>query len=82
MFQIAFMEKRTFAVGDSRQLGTQNVVVWNDIHHKTSLDEYNQYGYPDPGYLQRVKEELEAFNIEVPALDPSDFQLLRTVDNT
>ncbi|MCK5894955.1 MAG: hypothetical protein KAG53_11265 [Endozoicomonadaceae bacterium] len=82
MLQTAFIEKHTFSVGVSRKLGTQDVVVWNDIHHKTSLVENDEYGYPDPNYLQSVKQSLKRFGIEEPVSDPRDYKLLCTVDNT
>jgi len=41
-----------------------NTVVWNDIHHKTSPSGGpSSYGYPDPGYLDRVIEDLKAQGI-------------------
>jgi deltex-like protein len=53
-----------FTIGTSVTSGVQNVVVWNDIHHKTSMHGGPQnYGYPDPTYLQRVTEDLAAKGI-------------------
>ncbi|XP_054473047.1 E3 ubiquitin-protein ligase DTX3L-like [Anoplopoma fimbria] len=61
----AFDQKLIFTVGTSRTTGRDNQVTWNDIHHKTSPTGGPQcYGYPDPGYLSRVKEELKAKGIE------------------
>ena len=35
------------------------MVVWNGIHHKTNTSGgSSSFGYPDPTYLKRVKEEL------------------------
>lgn len=34
----AFDQKLIFTVGQSRTTGEQNVVTWNDIHHKTSME--------------------------------------------
>ena len=31
----AFHQKLTFTIGRSSTLGTNNVITWNDIHHKT-----------------------------------------------
>lgn len=31
----AFQQKLTFTIGRSSTLGTNNVITWNDIHHKT-----------------------------------------------
>ena len=33
----AFEARMTFTVGTSVTSGAQNVVVWNDIHHKTNI---------------------------------------------
>ena len=37
-----------------------NTVVWNEIHHKTTIQNYSGHGYPDPNYLDRVMLELAA----------------------
>ncbi|KAK2862249.1 hypothetical protein Q5P01_001782 [Channa striata] len=61
----AFDQKLIFTVGTSRTTGSENQVTWNDIHHKTSIQGGPQnFGYPDPGYLSRVREELKAKGIE------------------
>jgi deltex-like protein len=55
----AFERKLTFTVGRSVTTGLDNQVVWNGIHHKTSTSGgSSSFGYPDPTYLTRVKEEL------------------------
>ncbi|XP_046578578.1 uncharacterized protein LOC124286270 isoform X4 [Haliotis rubra] len=55
----AFDRKLTFTVGRSSTTGQENVVTWNDIHHKTKMDGGpTRFGYPDPDYLGRVKCEL------------------------
>ncbi|XP_061583518.1 uncharacterized protein LOC133448726 isoform X2 [Cololabis saira] len=60
----AFDQKLIFTVGESRMTGDKNTVTWNDIHHKTSIyGGPSSYGYPDPDYLKRVKEELKAKGI-------------------
>ncbi|XP_058229904.1 E3 ubiquitin-protein ligase DTX3L-like isoform X3 [Hemibagrus wyckioides] len=65
LLQRAFDQKLIFTVGISRTTGADNVVIWNDIHHKTNIHGGPQgYGYPDPNYLKRVKEELKAKGIE------------------
>ncbi|VDD95885.1 unnamed protein product [Enterobius vermicularis] len=62
LLRLAFRYRLIFTVGDSVTSGARNVVVWNNIHHKTSI--YGgPYGYPDPEYLDRVKEELAAVGI-------------------
>jgi deltex-like protein len=59
LLKIAFDRKLTFVVGTSVTTGQKNTVVWNGIHHKTNLTGgTNYYGYPDPTYFNRVKEEL------------------------
>ncbi|XP_034441659.1 uncharacterized protein dtx3l2.3 [Hippoglossus hippoglossus] len=61
----AFDQKLIFTVGMSRTTGLENQVTWNDIHHKTSRSGGpNSFGYPDPGYLSRVREELKAKGIK------------------
>ncbi|KAJ7374754.1 E3 ubiquitin-protein ligase dtx3l [Desmophyllum pertusum] len=60
----AFDARMVFTVGTSVTSGQQNQVTWNDIHHKTSMSGGPQgFGYPDPGYLRRVKEDLAAKGI-------------------
>jgi len=55
--KIAFQRRLTFTIGTSITSGRSNTVVWNGIHHKTSLSG-GSFGYPDPTYLQRVTSEL------------------------
>ncbi|XP_064608660.1 protein mono-ADP-ribosyltransferase PARP14-like [Liolophura sinensis] len=60
----AFDQRLTFTVGTSMTSGRDNVVTWNDIHHKTSMHlGPERFGYPDPTYLSRVREELRAKGI-------------------
>jgi len=63
LLTIAWERKLTFRVGDSITNGRTNTVVWNGIHHKTSKSG-GPHGYPDPGYLYRVKQELKERGIE------------------
>lgn len=37
LLKLAFERRHIFTVGDSITSGQKNVVVWNGIHHKTSL---------------------------------------------
>lgn len=68
----AFEYGVTFTVGRSVTTGMDNCVVWNGIHHKTSMfgGEYiyiiyrTNFGYPDNQYLKRVTEELRQKGIE------------------
>ncbi|TRY97799.1 hypothetical protein DNTS_008290 [Danionella cerebrum] len=65
LLQRAFDQKLIFTVGTSTTSGMGNTVTWNDIHHKTNTDGGpERYGYPDPDYLKRVKDELKAKGIE------------------
>ncbi|XP_067296197.1 probable E3 ubiquitin-protein ligase DTX3 [Pseudorasbora parva] len=64
LLQRAFNQRLTFTIGYSSTTGKNNVVTWNDIHHKTSRDGGpTHYGYPDPDYLKRVQDELKAKGI-------------------
>lgn len=61
----AFDQRLIFTVGQSRTSGANDVITWNDIHHKTlQFGGPENFGYPDPNYLQRVKLELKAKGIE------------------
>ncbi|XP_078684007.1 uncharacterized protein LOC144917639 [Branchiostoma floridae x Branchiostoma belcheri] len=60
----AWRNKLVFTIGTSVTTGTDDAVTWNDIHHKTNRSGGpTRYGYPDPTYLARVKEELAAKGI-------------------
>jgi deltex-like protein len=78
LLQKAFDDRHIFTIGRSSTTGEDNVVTWNDVHHKTSItggpDRLKQifffllflifvtfffsFGYPDPTYLFRVRQEL------------------------
>ncbi|XP_047446939.1 uncharacterized protein si:dkey-3h3.3 [Mugil cephalus] len=61
----AFAQRLIFTIGQSSTSGRKNTVTWNDIHHKTSTHGGpTQYGYPDPDYLRRVRDELKVKGIE------------------
>ncbi|XP_074157486.1 E3 ubiquitin-protein ligase DTX3L isoform X2 [Sminthopsis crassicaudata] len=65
LLERAFEQKLIFTIGESRTLGMKDVITWNDIHHKTQLfGGPENFGYPDPHYLERVKQELKAKGIE------------------
>jgi len=60
----AFEARLVFTVGTSVTTGRPNQVTWNGIHHKTSMVGGPEgLGYPDPGYLRRVKQDLAAKGI-------------------
>uniref|UniRef100_A0A915MSP2 E3 ubiquitin-protein ligase n=1 Tax=Meloidogyne javanica TaxID=6303 RepID=A0A915MSP2_MELJA len=64
LLQLAFKRRLIFTIGDSLTTGRKDVPIWNGIHHKTNKEGGPQcYGYPDPGYLTRVKEELAAVGV-------------------
>ncbi len=42
-----------------------NVVTWNDIHHKTYTTR-GEHGYPDPNYLDSVIADLGQHGIAEP----------------
>uniref|UniRef100_UPI0037E7BE88 E3 ubiquitin-protein ligase DTX3L isoform X1 n=2 Tax=Semicossyphus pulcher TaxID=241346 RepID=UPI0037E7BE88 len=65
LLQRAFDQRLIFTVGRSTTSGRSNTVTWNDIHHKTSTHGGpTHYGYPDPDYLSRVRDELKVKGIE------------------
>ncbi|XP_070540411.1 probable E3 ubiquitin-protein ligase DTX3 [Ptychodera flava] len=65
LLKTAFDRQLTFTIGTSRTTGLTDMVTWNDIHHKTSIHGGPQnFGYPDPDYLSRVKEELAAKGVK------------------
>ncbi|XP_029507906.1 E3 ubiquitin-protein ligase DTX3L [Oncorhynchus nerka] len=60
----AFDQRLTFTIGRSSTTGMENMVTWNDIHHKTSRRGGTScYGYPDPDYLRRLQDELKVKGI-------------------
>jgi len=65
LLERAFNLRQIFTVGQSRTTGRDNVVTWNDIHHKTSTHGgMENFGYPDKTYLNRVQQELSAKGIK------------------
>ena len=58
-----FRRRLSFLVGTSLTTGRKNTVVWAGLHHKTSLWG-GEFGYPDPGYLARVTDELKMRDLE------------------
>jgi deltex len=60
LLRIAFDRRLTFRIGTSVTTGAEDTTIFNGIHHKTSLTGgVEKWGYPDPTYFERVKEELE-----------------------
>jgi deltex len=61
----AFDRKLIFTVGRSVTSGRDNCVTWSSVHHKTSPNGgQRHYGWPDPGYLNRVTAELAALGVD------------------
>ena len=53
-----------FTVGTSVTTGQTDCVVWNGVHHKTSMHGGPaSFGYPDATYLNRVTMEMATFGI-------------------
>lgn len=60
----AFKRRLTFKVGTSLTTGQSNVVCWAGIHHKTSpAGGTYHFGWPDPTYFDRVKDELQNLGV-------------------
>lgn len=59
LLNIAFKRKLIFTIGRSVTTGREDVVTWNDIHHKSNLR-----GRPDPEFLDRCLKELAAHGIK------------------
>ena len=77
LLKIAFDRKLTFVVGTSVTTGQKDTVVWNGIHHKTSLNGGAvHYGFPDPTYFNRVCEELAAKGVNKEDFDEKELELL------
>ncbi|KAG7208902.1 hypothetical protein KM043_015083 [Ampulex compressa] len=61
LLQIAFERRLIFTIGRSVTTGREDVVTWNEIHHKTELGPSTSgHGYPDMSYLERTLAELAA----------------------
>ena len=72
LLKIAFDRKLTFTVGTSVTTGAKNTVVWNGIHHKTSVNGGpTNFGYPDISYFNRVKEELASKGVSQDSIEDS-----------
>ncbi|KAK6185734.1 hypothetical protein SNE40_007902 [Patella caerulea] len=64
LLKTAWERRLIFTVGKSVTTGQNDVVTWNDIHHKTRTDGGpDSFGYPDSRYLKRVKGELMAHGV-------------------
>jgi len=57
----AFYYHHTFTVGTSLTTNMSDVITWNGIHHKTSID--GGFGFPDSTYEERISLELDGKGI-------------------
>ena len=71
---MAWDRRLTFTIGTSVTSGMTNTVVWNEIHHKTTIQNYSGHGYPDPNYLDRVMLELAAQGVSEDSGDSDNEQ--------
>ncbi|XP_061664368.1 E3 ubiquitin-protein ligase DTX4a isoform X2 [Syngnathoides biaculeatus] len=61
---VAWDRHLIFSVGTSSTTGESDTVIWNEVHHKTEFgSNLTGHGYPDPGHLDNVLEELKAQGI-------------------
>ncbi|KAF0029213.1 hypothetical protein F2P81_018318 [Scophthalmus maximus] len=61
---VAWDRRLIFSVGTSSTTGESDTVIWNEVHHKTEFgSNLTGHGYPDPGHLDNVLEELKAQGI-------------------
>ena len=63
LLKIAFDRRLIFTVGRSLTTHRDNVVTWNDIHHKTEWSNVSGHGYPDDMYLDRCLQQLANFGV-------------------
>jgi deltex-like protein len=76
MLRIAFERRLIFTVGTSVTTGRSNVVVWNNVHHKTNTSGGSSYfGYPDVSYFNRVKMELASNGITTSDITGEDEEI-------
>jgi deltex-like protein len=77
LLKIAFDRRLTFTVGTSVTTGEQNTVVWNGIHHKTTINGGpTNFGYPDPTYFNRVTEELASKGVNIEDYNEKELEFL------
>ncbi|XP_043589330.1 protein deltex isoform X2 [Bombus pyrosoma] len=78
LLQIAFERKLIFTIGRSITTGREDVVTWNEIHHKTELGPSTTgHGYPDKSYLERTLAELAAQGVTDGQSSPTLYQELQ-----
>ncbi|XP_076766077.1 deltex E3 ubiquitin ligase isoform X2 [Xylocopa sonorina] len=78
LLQIAFERRLIFTIGRSVTTGREDVVTWNEIHHKTELGPSTTgHGYPDTSYLERTLAELAAQGVTDRQLSSTLYQELQ-----
>lgn len=78
LLQIAFERRLIFTIGRSVTTGREDVVTWNEIHHKTELGPSTTgHGYPDTSYLERTLAELAAQGVTDGHSSPTLYQELQ-----
>lgn len=71
---VAWDRRLIFSVGTSSTTGESDTVIWNEVHHKTEFgSNLTGHGYPDPGHLDNVLEELKAQGITEEECLPRDW---------
>ncbi|KAF0037822.1 hypothetical protein F2P81_010696 [Scophthalmus maximus] len=61
---VAWDRRLIFSVGTSSTTGESDTVIWNEVHHKTEFgSNLTGHGFPDPGHLSNVLDELRAQGI-------------------
>uniref|UniRef100_A0A8C5HPA0 E3 ubiquitin-protein ligase n=1 Tax=Gouania willdenowi TaxID=441366 RepID=A0A8C5HPA0_GOUWI len=61
---VAWERRLIFSVGTSSTTGESDTVIWNEVHHKTEFgSNLTGHGFPDPGHLDNVLDELRAQGI-------------------
>uniref|UniRef100_A0A665W0Y7 E3 ubiquitin-protein ligase n=1 Tax=Echeneis naucrates TaxID=173247 RepID=A0A665W0Y7_ECHNA len=61
---VAWDRRLIFSVGTSSTTGESDTVIWNEVHHKTEFgSNLTGHGFPDPGHLDNVLEELRVQGI-------------------
>ncbi|XP_034092996.1 E3 ubiquitin-protein ligase DTX4-like isoform X1 [Gymnodraco acuticeps] len=61
---VAWDRRLIFSIGTSSTTGESDTVIWNEVHHKTEFgSNLTGHGFPDPGHLNNVLEELRAQGI-------------------
>ncbi|XP_042864135.1 probable E3 ubiquitin-protein ligase DTX2 isoform X2 [Penaeus japonicus] len=71
MLEVAWQRRLIFTIGTSITSGLDNVITWNEIHHKTEWEDVYGHGYPDPAYLDNVTMELQQQGVTEADLESS-----------